>query len=67
MPPRDALELRLPGGGGFGDPRTRDPEHVRDDVLDGLLTAEAARRDYGVAIDVDGQVDHTETKRLRAR
>jgi N-methylhydantoinase B/oxoprolinase/acetone carboxylase alpha subunit len=56
----------LPGGGGFGDPCARDPKAVRDDVLDGLITAEQARRDYGVAIDAAGEVDHAETGRLRA-
>ncbi len=65
VPPRDALQLNLPGGGGFGDPRARDPERVRDDVLDGLITAEDARRDYGVAIDAHGQLDLAETARLR--
>ncbi len=59
--------MSLPGGGGFGDPRTRDPQRVRDDVLDGLITAEEARRDYGVAIDAAGQIDLGETARLRAR
>ena len=39
VPPRDAIRLRLPGGGGFGDPRARDPQRVLDDVLDGLITA----------------------------
>jgi N-methylhydantoinase B len=66
VPPRDVIRLELPGGGGFGDPRRRDPQRVRDDVLDGLITAEEARRDYGVAIDVQGQVDRAETERLRA-
>jgi N-methylhydantoinase B len=66
VPPRDAICLQLPGGGGFGDPRTRDPQHVREDVLDGLITAEAARRDYGVAISADGEIDVAETERLRA-
>jgi N-methylhydantoinase B len=33
---------------GFGDPRARDPRRARDDVLDGMITAEEARRDYGV-------------------
>ena len=56
----------LPGGGGFGDPRTRDPQAVLDDVLDGLITAEEARRDYGVAIDALGGVDRDETVRLRS-
>src|SRR6266852_738701 len=52
VPPRDAIQLHLPGGGGFGDPRTRDPQRVLDDVIDGLITAEEAQRDYGVVIDV---------------
>ena len=66
VPPRDAICLQLPGGGGFGDPFNRDPARVRDDVLDGLITAEDARRDYGVAIDAEGEIDIAETKRLRA-
>ena len=36
-----------------------------DDVLDGLITAEEARRDYGVAIDAQGRLDLIETERLR--
>jgi N-methylhydantoinase B len=67
VPARDAIRLSLPGGGGFGDPRGRDPEVVLDDVLDGLITAEEARRDYGVAIDAAGQIDPAETARLRVR
>ena len=67
VPPRDAIQLQLPGGGGFGDPRARDPQRVRDDVLDGLITAEEARRDYGVAIGADGDIDRAETERIRAR
>src|ERR1700683_1827027 len=51
VPPRDAIQLHVPGGGGFGDPRRRDPERVRDDVLDGLITADEARRDYSVVVD----------------
>jgi N-methylhydantoinase B len=66
VPARDAIRLGLPGGGGFGDPRTRDPKAVLDDVLDGLITAEAARRDYGVAIDAAGRLDLAETTRLRS-
>jgi N-methylhydantoinase B len=65
VPARDAICLGLPGGGGFGDPRTRDPARVLDDVLDGLITAEEARRDYGVAIDAEGKIDEAETVRLR--
>jgi N-methylhydantoinase B len=35
------------GGGGFGDPRLRDRAAVRADVLDGFVSAEAARTIYG--------------------
>ena len=65
VPPRDAIRLELPGGGGIGDPRTRDPQRVLDDVLDGFITAQQARRDYGVVIDVDGRLDLAGTERLR--
>jgi N-methylhydantoinase B len=65
VPARDAIQLGLPGGGGFGDPRTRDPQRVAEDVLDGLITAEEARRDYAVAVDAEGRVDAAETERLR--
>ncbi|MGB6538958.1 MAG: hydantoinase B/oxoprolinase family protein [Xanthobacteraceae bacterium] len=67
VPARDAIRLGLPGGGGFGDPKTREPQHVLDDVLDGLISAEEARRDYGVAVDAAGKLDLAETERLRAR
>jgi N-methylhydantoinase B len=66
VPPRDAIELNLPGGGGFGGPRRRDPQAVRDDVLDGLITVEEAERDYGVVIDARGQIDAAATARLRS-
>jgi N-methylhydantoinase B len=66
VPPRDAIRLELPGGGGFGDPRARDPQSVRADVLDNLITADEARTDYGVVIDAKGEIDLTETKRLRS-
>jgi N-methylhydantoinase B/oxoprolinase/acetone carboxylase alpha subunit len=66
VPPRDAIQLHLPGGGGFGDPRRRDPQSVRDDVLDGLITVEEARRDYGVVMDVHGEIDLAATARLRS-
>jgi N-methylhydantoinase B len=65
IPARDAIRLSLPGGGGFGDPRSRDPQVVLDDVLDGLITAEDARRDYGVAVDASGTLDLAETGKLR--
>jgi len=56
-----------PGGGGYGDPAARDPHKVRDDVMDGYITAEQARADYGVAISADGALDLAATAELRAR
>jgi N-methylhydantoinase B len=50
IPPGERLRLELPGGGGFGDPRERDPESVRADVRNGLVSADAARQVYGVIV-----------------
>ncbi len=44
------LTISSSGGGGYGDPRRRDPHRVREDVLDGLVSIEAARENYGVAL-----------------
>ncbi|MBS0523852.1 MAG: hydantoinase B/oxoprolinase family protein [Proteobacteria bacterium] len=56
-----------PGGGGFGDPKTRDPRRVLRDVRDGIVSREAAEREYGVAITPDGKaVDAAKTAALRA-
>jgi N-methylhydantoinase B len=66
VPPRDAICLQLPGGGGFGEPRARDPQRVLDDVLDGLITRDQARRDYGVVVDEHGRIDLAETERIRS-
>jgi N-methylhydantoinase B/oxoprolinase/acetone carboxylase alpha subunit len=55
------------GGGGYGNPFERDPALVLEDVLDEKVSIEAARRDYGVAIDpVAMTVDVQETAKLRA-
>jgi N-methylhydantoinase B len=51
----DSLTFINAGGGGFGDPRQRDPAAVARDVRNGLVTREGALRDYGVTIDDDGQ------------
>jgi N-methylhydantoinase B len=66
VPPRDAIRLELPGGGGFGDPRRRDPQRVADDVRDGFITGDDARRDYSVVLDAHGHVDMQATRSLRS-
>jgi N-methylhydantoinase B len=54
-----------PAGGGYGDPLARDPARVREDVADGFVSVEAAKRDYGVALTAAGIVDEAATERLR--
>ena len=44
LKPGDRVRVRTPGGGGYGDPRQRDPEAVAEDVRLGRYTAEDARR-----------------------
>jgi N-methylhydantoinase B len=38
------------GGGGFGDPLERSPAAVLEDVADGYVSIERARKDYGVVV-----------------
>ncbi|MBM3676747.1 MAG: hydantoinase B/oxoprolinase family protein [Actinobacteria bacterium] len=51
LPPGSTFRLETGGGGGFGDPREREPERVRADVLDGYVSIAGAERDYGVVLD----------------
>lgn len=56
-----------PGGGGWGDPFMRSPELVLRDVRDGVLSTDAAERDYGVVIAPDGKsIDHPRTTSARS-
>ncbi|MFC7052030.1 hydantoinase B/oxoprolinase family protein [Hansschlegelia quercus] len=54
------------GGGGYGDPATRDPERVRVDVAEGLVSRERAEAVYKVALTADLAVDASATTALRA-
>ncbi|HUZ73250.1 MAG TPA: hydantoinase B/oxoprolinase family protein [Stellaceae bacterium] len=62
----DLLSWELAGGGGWGDPFTRDPALVQRDVRRGYVSLEAARRDYGVALESDTlAIDAAATRALR--
>lgn len=61
----DSFLCEGPAGGGYGDPFLRDAEAVRADVLDGLVSAATARRDYGVVLAPDGALDAAATAALR--
>jgi len=60
------IVLRTAGGGGYGDPFSRDPELVRRDVSEGLIGPERSEKEYGVVLDrTTGQVDEAATASLR--
>ena len=44
---RQALVIETPGGGGWGNPATRDRALLERDLHDGLVTPAGAERDYG--------------------
>ena len=47
------LRLSLPGGGGYGDPKTRDKAAVRADLAAGYITEEQAKQLFDLGDDVD--------------
>ncbi|MBX9776040.1 MAG: hydantoinase B/oxoprolinase family protein [Xanthobacteraceae bacterium] len=59
--------VRTGGGGGWGNPRERDPELVRADVMEELVSRDAAREKYGVVLRDDLTVDVDATKQLRSQ
>ncbi|HEX6541254.1 MAG TPA: hydantoinase B/oxoprolinase family protein [Ktedonobacterales bacterium] len=77
-PPNSLVTFRTPGGGGWGNPLSRNPQLVLADVAEGLVSPEDARAHYGVAVvpreSDDGhtgdhggryRIDQVETERLR--
>ena len=64
--PGETLLSRCCGGGGYGDPRTREPERVLVDVTEGLISRERAAAVYGVIIDEDLELELTATAQTRA-
>jgi N-methylhydantoinase B len=66
----DVVRLTTTGGGGWGDPLTREPDKVLYDVMCGNVSVEAAASDYGVVLaeSLEGlQVDATATAELRMK
>jgi N-methylhydantoinase B len=54
------------GGGGYGDPLLRDPALVLEDVVDGKISADFARRHFGVVLD-GSAISSAATDALRER
>lgn len=66
LQPGQTVTLRLPGGGGYFSPRSRDPVLVLDDVRQGRVSLEAARDEYGVVVDdLKREIDQAATETLR--
>ena len=64
----DILTVRTPGGGGYRNPLERNPELVHRDVLDGMVSLKAAKKDYGVVIDsATTEIDCKSTEQLRLK
>jgi N-methylhydantoinase B len=48
-PANSVVDMVTPGSGGFGDARKRDQAAIGRDLVDGYVTPEAAKSDFGVA------------------
>jgi N-methylhydantoinase B len=72
LQPGEFIRGRHGGGGGYGDPLARDPELVREDLLEGYISAGAASGVYGVVFsgrpeDHSLAVDVTATQERRRK
>jgi N-methylhydantoinase B len=64
----DNFRLLTPGGGGFGEALAREPQRVLEDVLEGYVSPEHAKSDYGVSLVREGdtwRIDESATLALR--
>jgi N-methylhydantoinase B len=66
LKPGDVVTIDAAGGGGYGNPLEREPERVERDVMEGYVSLEKAREDYGVIIHPKTlTLDEEATKKLR--
>lgn len=66
LKPGERIVSYSAGGGGYGDPLTRNPEAVLEDLVDGRISDTAAFESYGVVV-VDGAIDEAATSAERER
>jgi N-methylhydantoinase B len=62
--PGDCVHVSTPGGGGYGDPKKREPALVAHDVALGYYSEAQAVEMFGVVVK-NGEVDRAATKRMR--
>ncbi len=66
--PGDRVAFYSAGGGGYGNPFERDPEAVIEDVINGYVTIDRAREDYGVVVSPDTfAIDTAATEACRSK
>jgi N-methylhydantoinase B len=63
----DVVVMESAGGGGYGDPLSRDLDSVLQDVRYGYVSAEAAKSDYGAIITDNRTLARRESLKLRER
>lgn len=66
----EVVRVVRPGGGGLGLPFLRPAQLVLNDFLDGYISLESARNDYGVSIiekDEQWEIDEVETAQIRSQ
>lgn len=61
----DRVAVGTPGGGGYGDPFTRETERVLADLRLGYYTPAEAADSFGVVLTANGEVDAAATARKR--
>ncbi|SNB72322.1 N-methylhydantoinase B [Arboricoccus pini] len=70
LEPGEFVISRSAGGGGYGDPRTRAPDMVLNDIREGWISEARAQSVYGVALRQDGkslEIDVESTAALRTK
>ena len=65
VPNDSEVIIHAGSGGGWGDPLDREAERVQWDVIEGLVSMEAARKHYGVVLLSDESIDVPATTALR--
>jgi N-methylhydantoinase B len=66
LKPGDVVTMDAAGGGGYGEPLTREVARVERDVREGYVSMDAAMNSYGVVIDsVTGLADAVATEKKR--
>ncbi len=63
----ESITLTGTCGGGYGNPLQRNPQQVKSDIADGFVSTNTAKKEYGVILNKDGDVDITATEKVRKK